>query len=165
MGASDAAWAAIVATACALVVSGCGGSSDETTETAAGAGASNAKQQIATTFARWQKDFIAGRGDAACAKLTSSAKRDEVAQLHKIFPDVRSGASCPEALRAVAAATRRAALKQQPAVVVSVRVQGEEATAMVSDAGRPAQAFPFAHERGEWKLATAGFAGLLGQEP
>lgn len=144
---------ALLGSALALTLalaSGCG--SDESDGSASG----GEQDEIKQIFDSWQASFIAGDGEAVCSRLTASGQREIVAAKQSA-PGAGSDASCEEVVRALVRQSKEAGLEQQPSRAVSVRVDGDTATAMVSDAGRKPQPVRFVKQDGEWKLPSAGF--------
>jgi hypothetical protein len=131
-----------------LVAPGCG--SDDS------GGSASQEDQIKQIFDDWQASFIEGDGDAVCSRMTAAGRREIVAAKQSA-PGAGLGASCEDVVRAIVRESNEAGLEQQPSRAVSVRIEGDEATAMVSDAGRKPQPVRFVKQGGEWKLPSAGF--------
>lgn len=140
---------AAVAMALALLVAPACGSDDSES-------AASQEDQIKQIFDDWQASFIAGDGDAVCSRMTAAGKREIIAAKASA-PGAGPSPSCEAVVRAIIRESNEAGLKQQPSRAVSVRINGDKATAMVSDAGRKPQPVQFVKEDGEWKLPTAGF--------
>jgi hypothetical protein len=118
--------------------------------------ASSEEDRIKQVFDDWQASFIAGDGDAVCSRLTASG-RQEIVAAKQSAPGAGPDASCEDVVRAIVAESKEAGLEQQPSRAVSVRIDGDTATAMVSDAGRKPQPVELVKQDGEWKLPSAGF--------
>jgi hypothetical protein len=128
---------------------GCGSDDD-------GGSAASEEDRIKQVFDDWQASFIAGDGDAVCSRLTASGQQEIVAAKQSA-PGAGPNASCEEVVRAIVKESNEAGLEQQPSRAVSVRIDGDTATAMVSDAGREPQPVKLVKQDGEWKLPSAGF--------
>ena len=147
----------------AIALGGCGESSSDPgapERPAVQPTAPGDENDIVRIFDRWQAAFIAGDSEAVCAKLARPGK-EEVAKLDQLMPNIAEGASCEQTIRAIVRTSRQTGTKQRPSKAISARIRGDRATAMVSDAGRPAEPVPFVVEDGQWKLASAGFAEYL----
>jgi hypothetical protein len=131
------------------LVPGCG--SDDSSGSAR-----SEEDEIKQVFDAWQASFIAGDGKAVCSRLTASGKR-EILAAKASLQGGGTAASCEEVVRAIVRRSDEAGLDQQPSRAVSVRIEGDTATAMVSDAGRKPQPVKFIKQDGEWKLPSAGF--------
>lgn len=144
--------AAVVVALC--TAAGCG--SDDSS----GSEGQGEEEQIKQEFDEWQADFIAGDGDAVCARMTKSAQ-DEIVQFQLTQSKARD-MSCEDAVRAMIRTTREGGVQQQPSKAVSVKIDGDKAVAMVSDAGRPVQPVRLVKEDGKWKLPSAGLGSVGG---
>jgi hypothetical protein len=149
-----AALAASVALTLAMAP-GCG-SEDDSGGGSGDGSARSEEAQIKRIFDDWQARFIAGDGDAVCSRLTASAQQEIIAAKQSA-PGAGPDASCPEVVRALVKESNDAGLEQNPSRAVSVRIDGDTATAMVSDGGRKPQPVKFVKVDGVWKLPTAGF--------
>jgi hypothetical protein len=124
------------------VVPACGDAGgDESIATAGSTGLA----EIRAAFKRFEMAVQESRGEEACSLLTASARKE--AEL-AIGDGTRT--SCPKAL---AAFGRTIGGPQKPSKVVSVEIDGNHASASVSDGGRPAFEMPFVKEDGVWKVA------------
>lgn len=150
--ASSRARTAMLASALAVTLAlpaGCGSDDSD-------GSAGSEEDRIKQVFDDWQASFIAGDGDAVCARLTASG-RQEIVAAKQSAPGAGPDASCEDVVRAIVAESDKAGLEQQPSRAVSVRIDGDTATAMVSDAGRKPQPVELVRQDGEWKLPSAGF--------
>ena len=140
--------AALAATiALTLGFTACGESDEATGGSAEDDGT---KAQISAVLTGIQKAFVENDPNDFCAGLTT-AGRKEVAN-----DPFQPGDSCEEVVAHVARVTRKAGVRQRPSIVQSVKVRGNEATAMVTNGGRPPAPVEFAKEDGEWRLVSAG---------
>lgn len=140
----------VSAAALALVLTpGCGSDDSD-------GSARSEEDQIKQVFDDWQASFIAGDGEAVCSRLTSSGQQ-EILAAKGSAPGAGADATCEEVVRALVQESNEAGLEQQPSRAVSVKIDGDKATAMVSDAGRAPQPVKLVKQDGEWKLPSAGF--------
>lgn len=153
------AFAASLIAVVGALLAGCG-SDDE--QPAAG-GQAHDEAKVVQTFNDWQDDFIAGRGDEVCAGLSRSGLA-EVSNLDALTPSLPPDASCADTIRTMIETANASGTTQRPAKALSARVNGARATAMVSDAGHRPRPMRLILEDGEWKMTTAGFAGLTQQD-
>jgi hypothetical protein len=134
---------------------GCGDSGDDP------ASAENGQtQEISRVFDQFQDAFIAVDGKAVCATLSASGQQEFVA-LGKTL-GVTGVDSCAAAVDIIAARTKAAGTEQKLGVIVSAKVSGDRARAMMRDAGRPPVPVPFVRDGGVWKLDSAGIGNSAG---
>jgi hypothetical protein len=114
-------------------------------------------QQIRALYEEFQDAALAADGDAACERLTADARR-EVRQLASVT--MASSGDCAAALSGLMKASKASGLVQKRAVVKGVRVDGDSATAMLSDGGRKPVPTEVVREDGEWKLTTLGSTSI-----
>jgi hypothetical protein len=149
---------AVPALALALVLSaapGCG--SDDS------GGSGTEEERIKEVFAQWQEDFTTGKGPETCARLTDSGRKELLAY-RDVAGYIDRDATCAEVVSSIIEGTEDAGVEQKPAKVLSAKVSGNTAIAQVSDAGRPAVPVRLIKQNGEWKLPSAGFGPLIGNE-
>jgi hypothetical protein len=126
-------------------------------------GTGSEEDRIKEVFAQWQEDFTSGNGEATCARLTKSG-RDEMLAYKDLSVGIDPDADCAEVVSSIVKATEKAGVEQQPAKVVSAKVDGNTAIAQVSDAGRRAVPVRLVKQDGEWKLPSAGFDSLTDKQ-
>lgn len=143
---------AIAVTAASVALAACGSDGgDPPADT-------NAKAEIRQVVEDYQDYFLARDGDAVCAQLAASGQR-EVVKFGRDTGLAGSGASCSEVVRVMSRGAKK--IEQQRSKTLSVEVNGDEATAMVSDGGRPAQPSEFVKVDGAWKMRSAGLQNPL----
>jgi hypothetical protein len=133
------------------VLGACGGDDDAAAPSEQAAGPNS---EIEATFKGFEEDFQSGDAAGACARLSTSGQRD-AANLTG-----GSDSTCVEALTEFGRGVD--GLEQKPSRIVSVKVNGSNAVAKISDAGRPAIEVPFTREGGEWKLDQLAVGGAGG---
>lgn len=112
------------------------------------ASATGDEASIRKLFKDFEAAYQAGDGERACRMLTAAA-RAEAAGLRG------DGQTCQQSVARIGATMGD--IEQQPSKILSVRVDGDRATASISDAGRPPVELPFVREDGGWKIAELGF--------
>jgi hypothetical protein len=102
-----------------------------------------------------QADADAGRGDRYCAALTKAGR----AQVERNSIFATDGASCQDAIAREARILRKTNTNtiSKPVKIVSVEVDGDSATIMVSDEGRAPSAVRLLKVDGKWKLPDPGY--------
>lgn len=138
---------------------GCG--SDESSGSGSGGSADSGseEQRIKDVFAQWQEDFTTGKGEETCARLTESGQKELLAY-RDVAGNIPADADCAEVVSSIIKNTEEAGVVQQPAKVVSAKIDGNKAVAQVSDAGRPPVPVRLVKVDGEWMLPSAGFGPL-----
>jgi hypothetical protein len=130
----------------ALVAGGCGSSGDDDD----GSSQSNDEASVKATFSKIEDSFALGDGKAYCSLLTPAARAQETA--------VTRSTNCVRGIKQVARLNRSADLKQRPAKVLSVKVNGDRAVIVVRDPGRASQKAWFVKLGGQWRMDAAKLA-------
>lgn len=117
------------------------------------------EQQIRALLARVEKTFVtAGQGHVICDVLTKHGQRDIVIYGHAVgLPG-----SCPEVANGMIKRELDAKTEQHPSRVVSVRVRGSRATALIRIAGVSSVQQRYRKQDGEWKIGSMGLAAAVG---
>lgn len=160
-GASIRLLALAVVLVLALGVTACGGSDDDGGGDAAAkpgevakgggqAGATSDEAQIKAMFKRLEGALSDGDADRFCGGLTKSGRKES---LQFTLPFSKT---CKDSVRKMTKVNRNANLKQVPAKILGVKVNGDRAKITISDGGRPPVALAAARQGGEWKLASIG---------
>ena len=149
---------AVPALALALLLSAAPGCGSEDS-----GGSGSEEQRIKEVFAQWQEDFTTGKGPETCARLTESGRKELLAY-RDVSGYIDRDATCAEVVSSIIKGTDEAGVEQQPAKVLSAKVNGNTAIAQVSDAGRPAVPVRLVKQGGEWKRPSAGFGPLVNDE-
>ena len=123
----------------------------------AAANRGNDKAQLRQLLDDLQADYIAGRAEAYCSRLTAAGRE----QFAEVARDYEHGETCEDFVTVTSKLTRESVVKQLPTVVLGVRVNGDRATLRVSDGGRPPQNMKFVKIGGEWKLPDPGVRSAL----
>lgn len=134
---------------------GCGSDpeNDSVKTTSSRAAPTNDEEQIKAVLREIQEDYDAGDGEAYCRKLIEG-ERQEVAAFGRNFG---RGSSCVETIRTSSMIGGDKEVKQNPTILVSVRVEGERAVAEVRNGGRPPESMIFLKRGSEWKVVESGF--------
>jgi hypothetical protein len=135
---------AVVAMGAVLVIAGgaCGGGDD-------GSGSATDQREVEGVIVGLETALRAGDAKAVCAALTAKGQREM-----KATTFAGDGQSCEQSVAMLGAASAKAKLKQRPTKVLSVTIDGDTATAKISDAGRPALQTTLVRQDGSWKLDT-----------
>lgn len=115
------------------------------------------KAQIRHVMQKIQADYIAGDAPAYCAALTA-AGRKQVADVGKTLG---LPADCEQFIAKTSKMSRDSGIEQKPTKVLRIAVDGNQATATISDGGRPPQPLAFVKQDGEWKLPDPGLKRAL----
>lgn len=113
----------------------------------------NDKEQIKQVLHQIQEDFENVDAAGFCSK-TTAAERREVAAFGRNY---KHGTTCVAVIDNQAKAASKAGVEQRSTKLLSAKVNGDRATATVSNGGRPSEPLPFVKVDGEWKLAEVGF--------
>jgi hypothetical protein len=157
----------------ALVVSGCGGDSDRSTEepaakeAAGGAEASiegfgeeaggNERSALLAAFEGYLRAIEEEDGPAACSHLSATVRRS----LEQIAAESLPGKGCAAILpRLLAPTAPRVAREQRTGEVTKVRIEGDRGFVVFRAPGARLYQLPMAKEGGRWKAANAT-AGVL----
>jgi hypothetical protein len=104
-----------------------------------------------------QKDFVAGDGKSFCDRLTQAGRRDasNFGQL------IGRGSTCETMVRQTAKASREAGTPTPPNKIVSIKIAGNRATAVVRTGDQPPATLKLINRDGQWKLPDPGFTKAL----
>lgn len=116
------------------------------------------EDQIRYVIEDLQSDFIVGDGDGYCSNLTAVSRK----QIADVARSYQHGKTCQDFVTATSKLTRKVNPKQKPTVVLSVKVDGDRATATVSDGGRDPAPVKFVNQDGSWKVLDRTFKTNLG---
>lgn len=108
----------------------------------------------------WQADLVRGRGQAACSRLNEDGL-EELLLIRGGVGGIPIDASCPQVVRLMLRGSRRTGARLRPAKTVSVRVDGDRATAEVRANGYEPAPIGLAKNDGEWKISSPGFDSPL----
>lgn len=165
------AYLPVAALAIALTIGGCG-SGDEGATDGGNANASDAAAngdggnsrhtgqaaEIDKVLQANQSDFVDGDGEGFCSRLAPAGRR-QVETVGRMF---RIGRRCEPIIAELS--RRSQELKQKPTKLLSVEIDGDRATAVVSDGGRKPQKLVFVKQDGTWKMPDPGFSTGPGGE-
>lgn len=107
-----------------------------------------------------QASFIAVDGKRFCGHLTRGGQAEVV----RYGKAVSMPGSCPAIITKISKATRDAGVKQRPSRMLSARINGKKATALVKDANRRPEPMHFVKVDGSWKLPSPGLEDTLKSE-
>jgi hypothetical protein len=133
-----------------VMVAGCGSDDSPAKE----------KDHVRETVNRWEVSLTRGKGDAVCAQLTK-AGRDELLLIRGGRGGIPIDASCPLTVRGMFEGTKNIDTKPKPPRVISVRLDGDRATAEVSTGGFRPTPIGLAKQDGEWMISSPGFRSPL----
>lgn len=147
---------------------------DETSQTEAGEKATTASSpdansaesttdegQIRALVARIQEAFKTGDGKVVCDSLTEAGQRD----LAKYGRTMSVPGPCANVAASITAQNRASKIPQPPVRVVTVRVNGSTATALMKIDGTAPLRQQYDKIDGEWKVRTFGIgAAVDGQD-
>jgi hypothetical protein len=108
----------------------------------------------------WQADLTRGDGEAACSRLTK-AGLEELLLIRGSTGGIPADAGCPQVVRLMRRGAQRTGARLRPAKTVSVRVDGDRATAQVSTNGFRPVPVGLAKQNGEWKISSPGYESPL----
>jgi len=138
-----------------------GGGADSSGDTEASGGDSKADRTAAVneTLEGVQADFIAEDGASYCDRLTAAGAR-QVEEFGKAYAH---GTECAEIITAVAKLTNGAGVEQKPSKLISVKFDGDRATATIRNGGRPPEPMIFVKDGDSWKIPDPGFSAQFGK--
>jgi hypothetical protein len=155
----------VAAAAVALGLSACGSGDDDSGQTSAqskattsaGESAGTPEEQVEAFVVGMQRDFIAGDGESFCKRLTAAGRRDAI----RFAEMIGRGSTCEGMVRATAKAGREAGTATPPNKIVSIKITGNRATAVVRTGDRPPAMIKLVNREGRWKLPNPGFTKAL----
>lgn len=161
-----------IAACCAIALAGgliaCGNEDEPDQEPRDAAAADGARtetkpatdeQQIEALVDRVQKAFVtAGQGQVICDSLSQRGQRDIVTYGHA----VELPGSCRQVANGMIKREIDAKTEQRPTQVVSVRVRGSRATALIKIAGASSLQQRYRKYDGEWKIGSFHLASAVG---
>ncbi len=155
----------VAAATVAIGMSACGSGDDDSGETSAqskeatsaGESAGTPEEQVEAFVVGMQRDFIAGDGESFCNRLTAAGRRDA----SKFAELIGRGSTCEGMVRATAKASREAGAPTPPNKIVSIKITGNRATAVVRTGDRPPATIKLVNRGGQWKLPNPGFTKAL----
>jgi hypothetical protein len=163
----------LIAACCAITIAAglaaCGGDDEKDSRdaNAATAGTKTAttpasdEQQIEALVSRVQKAFLtAGQGQVICDGLTERGQRD----ITRYGNAVGLPGSCQKVANAMIQRELDGGTKQRPTKVVSVRVRGPRATALIRIAGASSLQQRYRKQNGEWKIGSFHLSSAVGLE-
>jgi hypothetical protein len=118
-------------------------------------------EQITALFRDLQAAFIAADGVRFCALLAADGQA-EVVRYGKV---VGHKGDCAKVMTRLGQATKRADVRQIRSRVLSVKVNGDKAVAMVKDGDRTPVPLNVVRVDGEWRLPSPGLEASLAPEP
>lgn len=117
------------------------------------------EQQIEALVARVQKAFVtAGQGHVICNSLSKRGQRDLTTYGHA----VKLPGPCPEVANGMIKRELDAKTEQRPTRVITVRVRGTRATALIKIAGASSLQQRYRKHNGEWKIGSLNLAAAVG---
>jgi hypothetical protein len=160
------------AIAMAIALAACGDSDDDKADANSGstapAGESTAaapkpttdEGQIKAVAESVEKEFHSGDGSTICDGLSERGQRDLIAYGHA----VGLSGGCVDVAKGVVEREREANTVQRPTQVVSVRVRGSQAVALIRISGASTMKQRYVKEDGDWKIGTFNLAATVGAD-
>lgn len=139
-----------------------GGSSSNANDTSGDNGSAEQpasdEDQIKALLTASQKAFRTGDGKVVCDALTAAGQKDMV----DYGSVIGLAGDCAKVAEGVTAYNKKVGLKQPPSKVVAVRVNGQNATAIMRVEGSGAIRQGFKKIDSQWKQLPYGLSALVG---
>lgn len=158
--------AAAAAVALALGLSACGSGDDDSgnapaqdepaAATTADESSGTPKEQVTAFVEGFRRDLIAGDGESFCNRLTAAGRQDAI----EFSRQIGRGSTCEGMVRETAKVTRESGTPQPPIKIVSVKIDGDQATVVVRAPGRT-DTMKLVNRNGQWKVPDPGFSKAL----